>query len=204
MIYLIGGAPRLGKSTIARELSFRTGMPWLSTDVLRSVLFEFTDPKKRLKLFPYGGVTDNDKVFVAPIKEIVKQQRQEALSMRPALASFIEHQVDVREDSILEGVHLWPGHVANLLRDNGLRKNIRVVFVTANDSRVVLDGLKDNSSHYDWLRGARIKTLQAVAEFVVEFSREMSKDIARYKLPEIQRTLNFNKDIKHAVAHLLE
>lgn len=37
-LYLIGGAPRVGKSTLAQRLMRSDGIPWLPTDVVRTVL----------------------------------------------------------------------------------------------------------------------------------------------------------------------
>ncbi len=37
-LYLVGGAPRVGKSSLAHRLLETDGIPWLPTDVLRTVL----------------------------------------------------------------------------------------------------------------------------------------------------------------------
>src|SRR6266536_3531822 len=37
-LYLVGGAPRVGKSSLAQRLLETDGIPWLPTDVLRTVL----------------------------------------------------------------------------------------------------------------------------------------------------------------------
>jgi predicted kinase len=37
-LYLVGGAPRVGKSSLAQRLLELDGIPWLPTDVLRTVL----------------------------------------------------------------------------------------------------------------------------------------------------------------------
>ncbi len=38
VLYLVGGAPRVGKSSLAQRLLAIDGIPWLPTDVLRTVL----------------------------------------------------------------------------------------------------------------------------------------------------------------------
>jgi predicted kinase len=35
---LVGGAPRVGKSTLARRLLHAEGIPWLPTDIIRTAL----------------------------------------------------------------------------------------------------------------------------------------------------------------------
>jgi hypothetical protein len=38
ILYLVGGAPRVGKSSLAQRLLVTEGVPWLPTDVIRTVL----------------------------------------------------------------------------------------------------------------------------------------------------------------------
>jgi predicted kinase len=38
ILYLLGGAPRVGKSALAQRLLETEGIPWLPTDVVRTVL----------------------------------------------------------------------------------------------------------------------------------------------------------------------
>lgn len=38
MKYLIGGPPRCGKTTLAKELSSRLGVSWISTDMIDNML----------------------------------------------------------------------------------------------------------------------------------------------------------------------
>ena len=52
MFYLIGGAPRTGKTTLAKQLSKKLVLPWISTDTLESVVLKyFSDEELPLK-FP--------------------------------------------------------------------------------------------------------------------------------------------------------
>ena len=43
MIYLIGGPPRCGKTTVASKLSLDTGIPWVSTDTIEGCLLYTSD-----------------------------------------------------------------------------------------------------------------------------------------------------------------
>ncbi len=63
MIHLIGGAPRLGKNVLTRQLMKKTSVPWLSSDALRTALYEMTSKDDRKILFPCQGAVDNDEVF---------------------------------------------------------------------------------------------------------------------------------------------
>ncbi|KKW32707.1 MAG: hypothetical protein UY76_C0019G0017 [Candidatus Uhrbacteria bacterium GW2011_GWA2_52_8d] len=47
MIYLIGGAPRTGKSIISTLLMRQLFVSWLSTDVLRTIINDATPSEER-------------------------------------------------------------------------------------------------------------------------------------------------------------
>jgi len=45
MIYLIGGAPRCGKTKVAKQLSKKLGIPWISADSLEGVVAAYVNKK---------------------------------------------------------------------------------------------------------------------------------------------------------------
>jgi cytidylate kinase len=52
MIYLIGGAPRCGKTTIAKKLSKKLLISWISADTIESMIATNTSSRDIIKLFP--------------------------------------------------------------------------------------------------------------------------------------------------------
>lgn len=200
MLYLIGGAPRVGKSVVAKQLMKETGVPWLSTDVLRSVLCEVASEESRKKLFPYAGASDNDVVFAETIDTIVAQQLTEACSMKVGLEKFMQHQLDVHDDFILEGVHLLPEHISDFYKKYPrLKDQIKVLFIIDNDVENVLKGIQANTSHFDWLAGAKPNTYKTVAEFVAQFSSHVEKEVEKYGMLKFVKTDNFEMDVKHCL-----
>lgn len=204
MIYLIGGAPRVGKSIIAKQLMTEKNIPWLSTDVLRSVLYDVTPETLQKKLFPYGGASDNDVVFAEPIKVIIDQHVTEAHSMAVGLERFIKHQLDAHDDFILEGVHLLPEIVADFYKKYpDLQGQIKIIFILDTDKENILRGLQINTSHFDWLSGAKTQTYQKIAEFTAEFSKYIGMEADKYGIMKFVRTDNFNRDVKQCLDLLL-
>lgn len=69
MIYLIGGPPRCGKTTLAKEMSKKLRIPWVSTDALEVVTRAYVDKGKWQTLYPYsfvrkkGGNRNNDEFY---------------------------------------------------------------------------------------------------------------------------------------------
>ena len=56
MIYLIGGAPRCGKTTFSKRLAAKKRIPWISTDLIESIVAEYMSPAERQKGFPLANV----------------------------------------------------------------------------------------------------------------------------------------------------
>ncbi len=44
--YLIGGAPTVGKSTIAAPLAAHLNLPWISTDRIRDIMRTVAEPPR--------------------------------------------------------------------------------------------------------------------------------------------------------------
>ncbi len=69
MIYLIGGPPRCGKTTLAKEMSKKLKIPWISSDALEVVSREYVSKDRWRKLYPYSflrkerGNRNNDKFY---------------------------------------------------------------------------------------------------------------------------------------------
>ena len=53
MIYLIGGAPRCGKTILSKQIAQQKNIPWISTDMIRSIVLACTPKAQMNKKFPY-------------------------------------------------------------------------------------------------------------------------------------------------------
>ncbi len=203
MIYLVGGAPCVGKSVIARQLMKERGIPWLSTDALRSVFFAMAPKESRDKLFPYAGASDHDTVFAEPLDVIIKQQITEARSMKVGIHALMEFQIAVHEDLILEGVHILPEHVREFSEKHpDMKEHIHVLFVVDLDIDNAIQGLMANNSHFDWLQGAGQKTKRAVAEFSVKFSEYIKDEAEKNNFNVYEKTDTFTEDVKSCITLL--
>jgi hypothetical protein len=61
ILYLVGGAPRVGKSTLTQRLLASDGIPWLPTDVVRTVL---------RRVLPELDAVDQDPVDASHLAEL--------------------------------------------------------------------------------------------------------------------------------------
>lgn len=104
MIYLVGGAPRVGKSLLAQRLAAGLKIGWISTDLLVELLRVRGD----------GGVPQG------------WNAEPEAISATadwffPYLERFIWGVSGMAEGYVVEGVSFLPAHVAQLARQYPIR-----------------------------------------------------------------------------------
>ncbi len=115
MIYLIGGPPRCGKTTLAKEMSKKLKIPWISSDALEVVSREYVSKEKRIKLYPYSflrkkGVNRNNDEFYSKYsaREIINVLKKQAKTSFRAIDMMIANEIDNGNDYIIEGYHILP------------------------------------------------------------------------------------------------
>jgi hypothetical protein len=94
-LYLVGGAPRVGKSSLAQRLLEHDGIPWLPTDVLRTVL---------RRVLPELDAIDQDPVDALRLAEV----------MYPHVEQVAEVCAEEAPCFVIEGFELAPSYVARL------------------------------------------------------------------------------------------
>jgi hypothetical protein len=94
-LYLVGGAPRVGKSSLAQRLLELDGIPWLPTDVLRTVL---------RRVLPELDAIDQDPVDASLLAEF----------MYPHVEQAAEVCAEEAESFLIEGFDLSPSYLARL------------------------------------------------------------------------------------------
>jgi adenylate kinase family enzyme len=74
-VFLIGGPPKCGKTTLAKKLSTKLNIPWISVDSLQNIIFEYSDENFRLERFPHKNMKgkSNDETYsLNSVENIVK------------------------------------------------------------------------------------------------------------------------------------
>jgi hypothetical protein len=95
VLYLVGGPPRVGKSALAQRLLRADGIPWLPTDVVRTVL---------RRVLPELDATDQDPVDAERLAEV----------MYPHIEQAAEVCAEEAQQFLIEGFELSPSHPARL------------------------------------------------------------------------------------------
>ena len=186
-IYLIGGAPRVGKSVAAKALAEKTGFQLISTDDLDT--------------FPCPGFSGTSSENTLSPDERVKLQEVSAQSLEPELDRRIHEAMEHHQNLIMEGVHFLPSHVKQLIKKYGAEK-IHAIFLGSKNLTRIIDGMDKNTNPNDWLQKASGVVRRQVGEFVIASSQRIHERAERDRLPYYERTDDFNQDIKNIIESL--
>lgn len=192
MIYLIGGAPRCGKTILSESMAAKNKLSWISTDTIRSVILAHTPKSQIKKKFPYEKLRlERD----APEK-LLKAEITEAKTIWPGVRAMIEHLINCRQDYIVEGVHLMPTLV-HQLKGTRYWKQIRLVYLVKTDLSEIKDGFLRNTSKHDWLYAAlkNVKTMDKAARMVQTKSIYIADQAKKYRFRIIDTATDFKTKI---------
>ena len=95
VIYLVGGAPRVGKSSLAQRMLAIDGIPWLPTDVIRTVV---------RRVAPEVDAIDQDPVDAPALAEV----------MYPHVEQAAEVCAEEANRFLIEGFELAPSYPRRL------------------------------------------------------------------------------------------
>ena len=198
MIYFIGGAPRVGKTQLAKKLSQKTGLSWISTDNLRESLPHLeTIPKNHSILRYWIGWEDLEftkSVFKPSIKEIIRRQNEESKEVAKLVKGFVESLTYNSRDFVIEGVALLPEFY-----DQAFLKKHKVKFVCVGntDYDPFLEYSWKHGAEGDWLEDVDKKTFTKATRFFVQFSKLFKDQAKSHKFPYYEiRSPSFLQDIE--------
>ncbi|MCX6743823.1 MAG: hypothetical protein NT116_06365 [Candidatus Parcubacteria bacterium] len=199
MIYLIGGAPRCGKTILAKKIAATKKIGWISTDNLWEVVFYSTPKSQRRAKFPFHFAPKPKNKYhfeVYSPEEHWRMDMTESDSIWPGVKALIEHLINCRHDYVIEGVNLLP-RLVNQLKNTRYWKNIRVVYLVKTDLNQIKEGIPKNKEH-DWILEGGIDVagrLDKAAAMIQFESRYMEKEAKKYHFKVVNTGSDFNKKI---------
>lgn len=207
MIYLIGGPPKCGKTTLAKKLSIKLGIQWVASDTLQVVASEYVSKyasKKEMdKLYPHnaqkGKNNDETYSFNTP-KQIANNYINQAKSSYDAVDMFSICEITDGNDYIVEGYHVTPQLATRLMKKYG-RKNFRVLFLVKSDIQKFVRDVKKSSTPNDWIlaKTKEKETFHKIAEMISYYGQFFDREAKKHGFKVLNMDNNFGGQLKKAI-----
>ena len=176
MIYLIGGAPRTGKTTLAKMIAKRKDIPYISTDLIRDAIDEAYPELK------------------------IKAEKWEKWSERfyPMLLSLIKHSQEVYPDTVIEGDIFFPDQVNNIAQ----RYKLKCVYLGV--SNIDLETLIGQNIHDDWISELEPSEQSKLPDWIMSISKRFKIESEKFSIPYFDVSKNRPESLEKAYSSLFE
>ncbi|MEI6267053.1 MAG: hypothetical protein WCP14_04155 [bacterium] len=211
MIYIIGGPPRCGKTTLARRLSKKLNIGWLSGDTFEGIVRPYVSKEEYPRRFPKNILREttnntNDEMYTKySVAEILDSYLVQGLVAQHAMEVLIEEMIKEKLDFILEGYHLYPEFVRKMMTKYG-KNNFRVIFLVKDNYEVTLESLMASNLEDDWVHNKSNdkKIIKVIAKFILEFSKYYKNEANEYGLKVVKYTGNIDEFMQSAESILIK
>lgn len=206
MIYLIGGPPKCGKTTLAKAMAKSLGLPWVSTDTLECVIRPYINEDDLLKKFPTLGQRgkNNDERFSKySTDEIITAYQRQAKTSYQAIEMFTECEIVYGNDFIIEGYHIEPELAATLTLK--YPNKIKSIFLIKYDEEKFIEDIKKSTTPDDWIlaRTDDEATYGKIATMIKVYGDLFEKESKKYGLNVLHMDEDFDAKIKKAISLLI-
>lgn len=207
MIYLIGGPPKCGKTTLAKKFSKEQKIPWIASDTLQVVgqqyVRKYVSKKEFKRLYPSSinkGKTTDETYLLRTPKQRAKDYQRQAKASYLAIEMFSLCEIKDQNDYIVEGFHVTPELAAQLIKKYG-QKNFRVLFLYKKDVNKFVRDVRKSSTPNDWILRDTKKpeTFQKIAEMVSYYGHFFIREASKYKFKTLCMDDDFGKQLNKAV-----
>jgi 2-phosphoglycerate kinase len=205
MLYLIGGPPRCGKTTVAKRLALELGCSRVPADYLGTAFTNYLAPETLATHYPpWNTATVDDRYQRYSANEIITNYRTKAATAWPGIRDFCSYALYDRHPMVVEGYQLEPAMVDELIA-NHPQFSIRAVFLVKENSYQLADDLRRSTDPEDWvLRSATLPaTFGRVAMMVSAYSQFFHAEATRYQLPVCIMDGGYEPRLAAAREHLI-
>ena len=205
MLYLIGGPPRCGKTTLSAALAKKLQIPYFSIDHIASVISPYIPSERQDESFPLRSLrqkvnNDNDRFFETySAEEIVRVYQRQAATLWPGVRNFIDYAIEDEHTLILEGWQLLPHFLAEIpsAERSG---NLQIQFLYKTDVEDILSGLKANDPVNDWvLRHTKEEaSFTRIAQMISCFGKTIERETGELRFEAV----NLDRDFAERISDL--
>ena len=210
MIYLIGGPPRCGKTTAARQLAGVLNCCWVEGDWLTQAFSTYLSddvltPEERLfDLGPDVPRSARNDVLYSRFSadEIIGYYRAWAARSRSGLEAFIEYALHDREDMIVEGYQVDPALLPHFFELYPNRAEaVRAVFLVRDDEADIEGSIRRGTDPNDWVltKTREEPTYKRIARMIARYSQVVRADAEREAFPVVALDRDFQGQMARAI-----
>ena len=177
MLYIVGGASRCGKTTLAQQMLARHGVPWFSLDGLRVGL---------TRGLPSLGL------------DMERDDLVEAKGLWPVIRPMLSSIVYWDTDYLVEGSCLLPEDIAAFMAEHA-DETVRTVFVGApflSPSEKLAQMQAHTGGTNDWFSDLSEEEQARHADYVVANSRQINCLAQEAGLPSVDTGTDFQAGVE--------
>ena len=207
VIYLIGGPPKCGKTTLAKRLSKEIGVSWISGDTVQNIVKLSVPEDEFSQKFPSSNhrTKSNDERFEKyTAQELTEQYCSQAQASQAALEALIETYLVDEDDFIIEGYQVTPIFVEKMI-DRFTDEQIRSIFLIRSNAEQFVEDISHSSTPNDWI----IKRTQhpnivypQIAEMVILYSEKIQQEAEKCSLKTMNVDQDFERKLEDAISIL--
>ena len=209
MIYLIGGPPRCGKSTVAKVLSEKTGIPWISTDAIECMVKPYISAEVIPELFPKSYIREltassNERMYTEySAEEIALAYLKQGEVTHNAIDQYLLYLLANEGEIIIEGYHLLPAFVSRLVSRHS-QSNIGAIYMTKSKTDDFIDTICADKSSTCWVKNKSVSRdiYPKVATMLSLLSRKISAAALSDGLTVVEYRGDFQDQVSRGVASL--
>lgn len=209
MLYLIGGPPRTGKTTLAAALTKRTSFPYFSIDHIAQVLIPYIPEQEHAVRLPLRVAIQeagysNDVFYEkhSPEQAVALYERQ-AETLWAGVENFIRYGLSADHDLIIEGWQIIPSKLRPVVIE--ARERVRVVFLYRRQAPNIVSGLKAHRGKNDWVinNTQREDTFEAIGKMISCFGAAIERETALHGFRAVSTDVDFDATIERTLESLL-
>jgi 2-phosphoglycerate kinase len=206
MLYLIGGAPRCGKTTLARQFAKTRCCSRVPADYLGTAFTNYIPATELQDRYPdWQTATVDERYERYSTGEIIANYRTKAATTWPGLRGFLIYALYDQHEMVVEGYHLEPAFVHELCTSYP-QLPISAVFLCRTQSDQLQADLQRSTDPQDWVLRSATKpgTFSRVATMVYQYSGFFQTEAKAYGFPVCVMDGPFDRCITRAVTMLLQ
>lgn len=176
MIYIIGGAPRTGKSDLARKIVKKNSIPYTSTDLVFHTLKHAN---------PSLGITD------------LIPHNERSIRFFPYFKEMVHHADQIFANYVIEGDCFFPSQLADIAEEY----KFKACFLGF--SSIDVPTIVNNVGHHNWIKELSEEQLNELPKQIMELSQRHERECEEYGYAYFDLTENYNERIEKAYNYLM-